>query len=52
MLLANLFIHNNYEITVDKMIENISKITKEQVVDIAKKIDIKEIFLLGGAACE
>lgn len=52
MLLSNLFIYKNDEITVDKMVENISKITKEQVVNIAKKIKIREVFLLGGAVCE
>ncbi len=52
MLFVNLIIYKNDQISIEKMINLISNVTKSQVIDIAKKIKLKEIFLLGGSDCE
>lgn len=48
MLISNLFYYNNDEITVDTMIEEIKKVTLEQVILISNKINLELIYLLGG----
>lgn len=52
MLFANLLIYKNDKITIEDMIENMSNVTKEDVIDIANRIELEEIFLLGGASNE
>ena len=52
MTLANILILKNNNITVEDMIDKISKVSKDDVIEIAKKMEIEEIFLLGGDIVE
>ena len=52
MLLANMLLYKNNNISVDDMIEGISNVSKDDVVNIANKIILERVFLLGGASNE
>ncbi|MEG2310978.1 MAG: pitrilysin family protein [Clostridia bacterium] len=48
LLLSNILVYKNNNITIDDMIKNIESITKEQVIDMAKRVELEQILLLGG----
>ncbi len=52
MLLSNLLTYHYDGVTIDEMIEKMKKVTLEDVVNVANKIVLEKIFLLGGAANE
>lgn len=52
MLLANLLTYKESSITVEQMIEDMRKVTLDDVVSVANKVSLEKIFLLGGAANE
>lgn len=52
MFIANLFATNSTNISLQDMIDKISKVTKQDVIDVSKKIVKRRIFLLGGVSDE
>lgn len=48
MLFVNAFTNTNY--TLNEMIEKIQKVSLQDVINVAKKITLEEIYLLGGEA--
>ena len=52
MLLSNLLTYHYDGVTIDEMIEKMKKVTLEDEVNVANKIVLEKIFLLGGAANE
>lgn len=48
MKFSNIIAFKNDKITIDEMRENISKVTLEDVIEIAQEISVKKIFVLGG----
>lgn len=48
MLISNLFYYKNNDMTVEKMIEGIRSVSLSDVIDVANKIDLNLIYLLGG----
>lgn len=48
MLFVNAFTNTNY--TLNEMIERIQKVSLQDVINVAKKITLEEIYLLGGEA--
>ncbi len=48
MIFSNLIVNKNDKITVYDMIDNIKKVTKQDVINIANRLEVEEIFLLGG----
>lgn len=48
MKIANIITFKNKEITIDNMRENIQRVTLQDVIDIANKVTLEKIFLLGG----
>lgn len=48
MFISNLFFFEDNLIDINYMIEEIKKITKEQVVEVAKKVKLDTIYFLGG----
>ena len=48
MLFVNAFTNTNY--TLNKIIEKIQKVSLQDVINVAKKITLEEIYLLGGEA--
>lgn len=52
MFISNLFANKENSLTLDEMIENMNKVTKQDVIDMANKISIEKIFFLGGEVNE
>lgn len=52
MFIANLFAFNSTSISLQDMIDKINKVTKQDVIDISKRIFKRRIFLLGGVGNE
>lgn len=50
MLFSNLFAFKNDKITIKDMYENIQKVTLEDVKEVANRIKVEQIYLLGGEA--
>lgn len=48
MILSNLVAFKDANKTIEEIKENIMNITKENVVDIANRIEVEKVFLLGG----
>lgn len=48
MFISNMFANKKNDITLEEMIENMNKVTKQDVIDIARKIQIEKIYFLGG----
>lgn len=48
MKLSNILAFRNDCMTIEKMREEIKKVTKEDVIRIAQKIEVDKVFLLGG----
>lgn len=52
MKLANIIAFKNPEIEVDEMREKINKVSLQDIVDIANKVNLRKIFVLGGVTNE
>ena len=52
MLISNLFVYHNTNMTIETMIEKIKEVTLEDIVNVANKINVEKIFLLGGETNE
>lgn len=50
MFLSNLMVYQDDHVTIEEMIQKMKAVTLDQVVAIAKRIKIEEIFMLGGEA--
>lgn len=50
MFISNMFATKINNLTLEDMINNMNKVTKQDVIDISKKISIEKIFFLGGEA--
>ncbi|MNV80644.1 hypothetical protein D3C71_1742610 [compost metagenome] len=48
MLLSNILSYNNSKISVEDMINGIKAVTINDVVNVANKVDVELIYLLGG----
>lgn len=48
MFISNMFATKSNTLKLEDMITNISKVTKQDVIDISKNISIENIFFLGG----
>lgn len=48
MKMTNIIAFLNDDMTIEKMRENIRKVTIEDVINVAKKIEVEKVFLLGG----
>lgn len=48
MVFSNLIAYNDSNITIDQMIENIKKVTLEDVIKVSNKVKLEKIFYLGG----
>lgn len=48
MFISNMFAEKSNTLTLDDMITNMSKVTKQDVIDISRSISIEKIFFLGG----
>lgn len=48
MFISNIFATKSNTLKLEDMITNISKVTKQDVIDISKNISIEKIFFLGG----
>lgn len=48
MLISNLIVNKTSNISIEDMVSNIEKITKDDVVYIAKKVEVEKIYFLGG----
>ena len=48
MYISNMFATKTNTVTLDEMIERVNKVKKEDVINIAKKVEIEKIFFLGG----
>ena len=48
ILTINLFYYKNNEVGIEEMIKSIKSVTKENIVEISKKIYIDTVYLLGG----
>lgn len=48
MFISNMFATKSNTLELEDMINNMNKVTKQDVIDIAKNIDIEKIFFLGG----
>lgn len=48
LLISNLMFYKNNTVTLDRMIEGIKAVTIKDVIDIAKKVEVEKIYLLGG----
>ena len=48
MYISNMFATKTNTVTLDEMIERVNKVTKEDIINIAKKVEIEKIFFLGG----
>ena len=49
MLFSNLFAYKKDDITLEKMYEKMRNVTLQDVIDVAQKVKLEEIYLLGGA---
>ena len=49
MLFSNLFAYKKDDITLEKMYEKMKNVTLQDVIDVAQKVKLEEIYLLGGA---
>lgn len=52
MRLANVIAFKDEDITIDKMREEMSKVTLEEVIEMAKRVNVKKVFILGGVVNE
>ncbi len=52
MLLSNLIVYKQNNMSIEDMIEKIKGVTLDDVINVANKIDIEKIFLLGGESNE
>lgn len=48
MVFSNIIAYNDSNITIDQMIENIKKVTLEDVIKVSNKVKLEKIFYLGG----
>ncbi len=48
MKLANIIAFKNPDIDVEEMRENINKVSLQNVIDIANKVNLRKVFVLGG----
>lgn len=48
MFISNMFATKSNTLELEDMINNMNKVTKQDVIDIAKNINIEKIFFLGG----
>ncbi len=52
MKISNILINNEKDVSVEDMIEKIKKVSKQDVIQISKNLEVEEIFLLGGGENE
>ena len=48
MFISNMFATKSNTLELEDMINNMNKVTKQDVIDIAKNIAIEKVFFLGG----
>ena len=48
MFISNMYANKKDDITLEEMIENMNKVTKQDVINMAKNIEIEKIYFLGG----
>ena len=48
MVYSNLIAFKDSNITIENMREKINNVTMKDVIDVAKKVELKKVFLLGG----
>ena len=52
MKLSNIISFNDDYLEVDKMREKMSKVTLQDIINVANKISVRKIFVLGGVVNE
>ena len=48
MYISNMFATKTNSVTLDDMIKKVNSVSKEDVINITKKVEIEKIFFLGG----
>lgn len=48
MFISNMYANKKDDITLEEMVVNMDKVTKQDVINIAQKIDVEKIYFLGG----